>query len=140
MRAYSTPSCQFQMWACLLSLFSRVQLFATLWIVACQALLSMRFSRQAYWSGLPCLPPGDLPNPGSESRYPALQADSLPSEPPGKPKPATIFPYLGNVTASQLIKYNFRIMLTHCFFYIITLFPKQTWIFKHLKHFPITNK
>ena len=44
------------------------------------------FSRQEYWSGLPCPPPGDLPNPGIEPRSPALQADSLPSEPPGKPK------------------------------------------------------
>ena len=43
------------------------------------------FSRQEYWSGLPFLSPGDLPNPGSEPRSPALQADSLPSEPPGKP-------------------------------------------------------
>ena len=43
------------------------------------------FSRQEYWSGLPCPPPGDLPNPGTEPRSPALQADSLPSEPPGKP-------------------------------------------------------
>ena len=44
------------------------------------------FSRQEYWSGLPCLPPGDLPNPGIKPRSPTLQADSLPSEPPGKPK------------------------------------------------------
>ena len=44
------------------------------------------FSRQKYWSGLPCSPPGDLPNPGIEPRSPALQVDSLPSEPPGKPK------------------------------------------------------
>ena len=44
------------------------------------------FSRQEYWSGLPCPPPGDLLNPGIEPRSPALQADSLPSEPPGKPK------------------------------------------------------
>ena len=43
------------------------------------------FSRQEYWSGLPCPPPGDLPNFGIEPRSPALQADSLPSEPPGKP-------------------------------------------------------
>ena len=43
------------------------------------------FSQQEYWSGLPCPPPGDLPNPGTEPRSPALQADSLPSEPPGKP-------------------------------------------------------
>ena len=43
------------------------------------------FSRQEYWSGLPCPPPGDLPNPGIEPRSPALRADALPSEPPGKP-------------------------------------------------------
>ena len=45
--------------------------------------LSMGFSRQEYWSGLPCLPAGDLPNPGIEPRSPTLQADSLPSEPQG---------------------------------------------------------
>ena len=43
------------------------------------------FSRQEYWSGLPCPPLGDLPNPGIEPRSPAWQVDSLPSEPPGKP-------------------------------------------------------
>ena len=46
----------------------------------------MRFSRQKYWSELPCPSPGDLPNPESEPRSSTLQADSLPSEPPGKPK------------------------------------------------------
>ena len=45
---------------------------------AYQAPLSMRFCRREYWSGLPCSPPGDLPNPGIEPRSPALQADSLP--------------------------------------------------------------
>ena len=64
----------------------RVQLFVTPWTVAYQALLSMEFSRQEYWSGLPCPSPGNLPNPGIESRSPSLQADSLPSKPPGKPK------------------------------------------------------
>ena len=44
------------------------------------------FSRKKNWSGLPCPPPGDLPNPGMESRSPTLQVDSLPTEPPGKPK------------------------------------------------------
>ena len=43
-------------------------------------------SRQEYWSGLPFPPPGNLPNPGIEPRSPALQADSLPPEPPGKPQ------------------------------------------------------
>ena len=51
-----------------------------------QAPLSMEFSRQEYWSGLPFLSPGDLSNPGIEPRSPALQADSLPSKPPRKPK------------------------------------------------------
>ena len=50
----------------MLSRFSHVQLFAILWTVAHQAPLSMGFSRQEYWSGLPCSPPGDLPNPGTE--------------------------------------------------------------------------
>ena len=47
--------------------------------------LPMEFSRQEYWSGLPFPPPGDLPDPGIKPKAPALQADSLPSEPPGKP-------------------------------------------------------
>ena len=52
--------------ACVLSHFSRVQLFATLWSVACYIPLSMRFSRQEYLSGFLCLPPEDLPDPGIE--------------------------------------------------------------------------
>ena len=51
-----------------------------------KCLCPLGFSRQEYWSGLPCPPPGDLPNPGIEPRSPTLQVDSLPSEPPGKPK------------------------------------------------------
>ena len=56
----------------------------TPWTVAFQAPLSMGFSREI-WSGLPFPSLGDLPNLGIEAGYPALQADSLPSEPPGKP-------------------------------------------------------
>ena len=63
---------------------SCVQLFMTPWTVAHQVPLSMGFSRQEYWSGLPCPLPGDLPNPGIKPRSPTLQADSLPPEPPGK--------------------------------------------------------
>ena len=63
---------------------SCVQLFVTPWTVANQTSLSMGFSRQEYWSGLPFPSPGDLPNPGIKPRSPALQADTLPSEPPGK--------------------------------------------------------
>ena len=62
---------------------SRVQLFATPWTVVYQASTSMGFSRQQYWSGLPFPSPGDLPDPGIEPRSPAMQADALPSEPPG---------------------------------------------------------
>ena len=51
---------------CVLSRFTRVQLFVTVWTVALQAPLSTGFSRQKYWSGVPCPPPADLPNPGIE--------------------------------------------------------------------------
>ena len=64
---------------------SRVQLFATPWTVAHLAPPSMGLSRQEHWSGLPFNSSGDLPDPGMESRSPALQADALTSEPPGKP-------------------------------------------------------
>ena len=63
-------------YACLVT-----QLYTTLcdpWTVACQAPLSMRFSGKEYWSGLPFLPPADLPDPGIEPRSPVTQADSLP--------------------------------------------------------------
>ena len=58
--------------ACMLSHFSCVQLFATMW-----APLSAGFTRQGLWSGLPCPPPGDLPDPGAEPESPTLQANSL---------------------------------------------------------------
>ena len=66
----------------LLSCFSHIRLCETLWTVARQLLLS----RQEYWSGLPCPPPGDLPNPGTELRSPALQADCLPLSHRGYPE------------------------------------------------------
>ena len=58
----------------------------TPWTVALQAPLSMKFFRQEYWNGLPFPSPGDLSDPGIEPGSPAFQADSLPPEPPGKPK------------------------------------------------------
>ena len=76
---------------------SRVQLFATPWSVAYQAPLSMGFSRQEYWSELPFAFPGDLPDPGIESRSPALEADTLTSEPPGKPR------YMGLIYAEYIM-------------------------------------
>ena len=59
--------------------------FATQWTVAHQAPLSMEFSRQEYWSGLPCPPAGDLPDPGIEPVNPALADGFFTSEPHGKP-------------------------------------------------------
>ena len=63
---------------------SSVQLFLTPWTVAYQAPQSMGISRQEYWSGLPFPSPGELPDPGIKLVSPALEADTLPSEPPGK--------------------------------------------------------
>ena len=70
-----------------LNRFSRVWLFETPWTVLHQGPLSMGFSKQEYWSGLPCPPLGDLPKPGIEPgslAAPALLVDSFPNEPPGK--------------------------------------------------------
>ncbi|KAI4558260.1 hypothetical protein MJT46_012902 [Ovis ammon polii x Ovis aries] len=85
----------------------------TPWTELRQAPLSMGFSTQKYWGGgLPCPPPGDLPNSGIRPRSPALQADSLPSEPPGEPKNTGV----GNLTLLQRIfltqKWNWGFL--HC--------------------------
>ena len=66
------------LYVCMLSHYSHVRLFATQWTIALQAPLSMGFSRQKYWSGMPCPPQGDLPHPGIEPGFPELQADFLP--------------------------------------------------------------
>ena len=74
--------------AYVLSCFSCVQLFVTLRTAAHLTPLSMGFSRQEYWSGLPCSPPGDLPDPWikpTSLTFPALAVGSLPLAPPGKP-------------------------------------------------------
>ena len=76
-----------------LSRFSYVQFFVIPWTVAFQAPLSMRFSRQEYWSELPFPSPGDLPDRGIKPGSPVLQADSLPSEPPGKQCYTVLFPF-----------------------------------------------
>ena len=68
----------------MLSCFSPVQLFVTPWTVIHQALLSMGFSRQEYWSVLPCSPPGDIPHLGMEPGSPALPGGFLTTELPGK--------------------------------------------------------
>ena len=90
----SLAKCIFHLFYCLVLSFhsesevkslNHVWLFATPWTVAHQAPPSMGSSRQEYWSGLPFPSPGDLPDPGIEPRSPALEADALTSEPPGKP-------------------------------------------------------
>ena len=85
---------------------SCVWLFVTPWTVAYQAPPSMEFSRQEYWSGLPFPSPGDPPNPGVEPMSPALQADALPSEPPGKPYSflwlTNIALYICNITSLSI--------------------------------------
>ena len=79
--AFLSRKCERQ-WKCWP--LSPVWLFAVLWTVDRQAPLSMELTRQEYWSGLPFPSPGDLPNPGIEPGLTALQADSLPPEPPMK--------------------------------------------------------
>ena len=69
----------------IVKLLSHVWIFVTPWTVACQTPPSMGFSREEYWSGLPFPSPGDLPDSRIKLRSPALQANSLLSEPPGKP-------------------------------------------------------
>ena len=64
-------------------MLSHIQTFEAPWTVARHAPLPMEFSTQEYWSGLPCPPPGDHPNQGTEPRSSALQVDSLLTEPPG---------------------------------------------------------
>ena len=69
---------------------SDVQLFLTPWTVAHEAPPSMEFSSQEYWSGFPFPSPGDLLDPGIEPRSPTLQAEALPSEPPGATKESLV--------------------------------------------------
>ena len=82
----------------------------------------MGFSRQEYWSGLPFLSPGDLPDPGIEPRSPALQADALTSEPPGKQNTVLItmtgYPHIHGPEAqlSTMTQVSPRIQSGHCMF------------------------
>ena len=119
----------------MLSHFSRVQLFETPWTVACQAPLSMGFSRQEYWSGLPFPSPGDLPNPGIKPQSPVWQADSLPSEPPEKPPPVMRKPLQHLFHPVSLInrfgtwqRLDFSIILIHTCPESLVFHPSQTRI------------
>ena len=86
---------------------SCISYFETLWTVACQALPSMGFSRQEYWSEFSCPPPGDLPEPGRREENPhllsllALHAGSFPLVPPGKPRVVYI-----SFNAFQMLAYG----------------------------------
>ena len=82
-------------------MLSCVRLFAAPQTIAHQTLLSMEFSRQEYWSGLLCPPPGDLPDPGTEPMFPALPVDTLPSEPPGKSKNTGVGTLLQGIFPNQ---------------------------------------
>ena len=77
------PSCKPDKWDSVS--FSHVRHFVAPWTTACLAPLSVGFSRQEYWIGLPFAPPGDLPDRGIKPGSPGLKAESFPSEPPGKP-------------------------------------------------------
>ena len=91
---------------------SCVRLFAAPWTVAYQAPLSMGFSRQEYWSGLPFPSPGDLPHPGIKPRSPASQADALPSEPPGSPSWLRSHNFVTQESAvSSLVRQNNKAIL-----------------------------
>ena len=82
------PHVDIQVWSCMcVQLLSHIWLFATPWTVACQAPLSMGFSRQEYWSGLPSTSPGDLPNSVIKPASPALAGGFFTTEPPGKLHP-----------------------------------------------------
>ena len=73
-KSHLTSSNWDNVWMCVLSHFSHVRLLATPWTIACQAPLCMCFSRHEYWSGLPCVPLGDLPDPGIQPVSPGSLA------------------------------------------------------------------
>ena len=89
-------------------MLSYVQLFSTPWTIAHQAPLSMGFSKQEYWSGLPFPSPGDLPHPGIEPASPALAGRFFTAEPPGKPRTG------GNPPEIQIPRPKPRASLASC--------------------------
>ena len=97
---------------------------ATPWTVAHQAPLSMGFSRQEYWSGLPFPSPGDLLDPGIEPRSPTSQVDSLLSEPPGKPASRDQNPNSKTQQASQSLSEGHR---------LVSLLPAEGWSLSALR-------
>ena len=106
--------------------FSRVQLFVILWTGAGQTPLPTDFSSQEYCNGLPCLPPGDLPNPGIKPGSPALQADSLPLSHQGSPS---------HITSPPVNQKNVHMMITPCSLNTMTPhYPLQGGSFEGISH------
>ena len=104
---------------------SLVWLFATLWTIAHQAPLSMGFFQQKYWSGLPFFPPEYLPDPGIEPTSPmslALQVDSLPTKPSGKPRPGTNMKCLIHMDSS-----NYHNEFLQCTYITLFLWMRELW-------------
>ena len=94
------------------NLYISCSVFATPWTITCQVPLSMGFSRQEHWSGLPFPSPGDLPNPGIKPGSPTLQVDSLPAEPPGKPKECQTISKMNST--NQIMLGNFLLDFIMC--------------------------
>ena len=94
------------------------------WTVACQVLPSMGFPRQEYCNGLPFLSPGDLPNPGIKPWSPLLQADSLPSKPPGKPLERQIY-HISNI---YCVLCNSALCLSCHFFFFTAVLYGSVWV------------
>ena len=109
---------------------SLVRLFATPWVVAYQAPMSMGFSRQEYWSGLPFPSPGYLPDPGIEPRSATLEADTLTSEPPREAHYHIMTPFIPNYPMrSALSEVN---VVTLAFFWLVSMvysFPSFYFLF-----------
>ena len=119
----------------MLTHFSRVRLFATLWTVACQDPLSMGFSRQEYWSGLPFLPPGDLPNPGIQPSSPALIGRFFTTEPPGKPAHVYICYYYLHIVCTIIPLDLFSQHIMNLYDIGIYLKPCSFWVLMHIAIF-----
>ena len=111
---------------------SRIRLFVTPWLVTFQAPLSLELSRQEYWSVLPGPPPGDLPNPGIEPRSPALQADSLPAEPPGKPRETRVGVMPSTTGSSWHVDQTHVTCFPHWPVGSLSLLPPGKNVLKHL--------
>ena len=108
---------------------SRVRLFATPWTIAYQPSPSMGFSRQEYWSGLPFPSPGDLPDPGIEPGSPALEADALTSEPPGKP-----MTNLDCILKSRDIALPTNVSLVKAMVFPVVMYGCESWTIKKAEH------